>query len=242
MFNALKIWVISPFYLVWKAPGVRKANKIEDEKERTIALQNFFHDYIKFIFNIMNIEVKTTGLDNIPADESALFVANHQSILDPLIIITGTQNYFSFMIAAEYQFTERIPVLGTVLKSMHNVFIDRSKLKESIRALNQGIENLKEGRNFMIFPEGEITHLITDEKIGEFKSGSFKTALKAKTGIVPMTILGSEKIQKRVSIFGSIHSGAVELIIHPFIRYDDIKGMDSKDVAEMVQNIVKKEL
>ena len=56
---------------------------------------------------------------------------------------------------------------------MGGLFMDREDPKEGLKVINEVANQVKAGRNFLIFPEG--TRSKNGNKMGEFKSGSFKT-------------------------------------------------------------------
>ena len=69
--------------------------------------------------------------------------------------------------------------------------MDRDDVRQSLRVIQEVTEEVKSGRNFLIFPEG--TRSKERNHPGEFKGGSFKCAIKARCPIVPVAMLDSYK-------------------------------------------------
>ena len=64
--------------------------------------------------------------------------------------------------------------------------MDRENLRQSMQVINEAADAVKEGKNVILFPEG--TRSRKGNQLLEFKSGSFKIAVKAKCPIVPVAL------------------------------------------------------
>ncbi len=167
----LSLFILAFMAIFWK-------NKPEKRDAFTMKFVKNVFRHVRFIAG-----VKTTviGLENIPTDEPVLFVGNHRSFFDILI------SYEYFIRPTGYVAKKEIdsfPVLNTWMRHVHCLFLDRSNPKEGLKAILEGIENIKNGYSMVIFPEG--TRAKTDEML-PFKEGSLKMAEKSKCAIVPMT-------------------------------------------------------
>ena len=69
-----------------------------------------------------------------------------------------------------------MPLLRTWMRRLHCLFIDRENVKEALKTILAGIDNVKNGISMCIFPEG--TRNKTDDLMLPFKEGSFKIAEK----------------------------------------------------------------
>lgn len=118
-----------------------------------------------------------------------LYIGNHRSYFD--IIITyarcpGLTGYVSKNVL------EKVPLLSTWMRRLHCLFINREDVKEALKTILAGIDNIKNGISMCIFPEG--TRNTTDELLLPFKEGSFKMAEKTGCPIIPMAISGSAEV------------------------------------------------
>ena len=82
---------------------------------------------------------------------------------------------------------------------MKAYMMDRNDIRQSLQVIVNVTNEVKNGRNYLIFPEG------TRSKMGnemlEFKGGSFKAATKAKCPIVPVALIDSF-----IFIFGCLYT------------------------------------
>ena len=151
-----------------------------------------------------------SGLENLPAAGGVLFVANHQGAFDIPLLLGYVPGLKGFVSKKE---NCRLPIVGTWMKLLRCIFIDRKDLRQSARAIARGIRDLQAGRSLVIFPEG------TRSKSGvmkRFKEGSFKLATRSGAAIVPLTIDGSYRLLEGNR--GRITPGKVRLHIHPADR------------------------
>ena len=114
-----------------------------------------------------------------------LHVANHQSLFDFPAQLVRTKTPCGFVAKKE---TLKLPLIRTWMSLNDCVFIDRLNPREAMKALNQTVDKLNEGKSMTIFPEGTRSK---DGKLGEFKSGAFKIAQKTGVPIIPVYIKGS---------------------------------------------------
>ncbi len=174
--------------------------------------------------------IQVNGAKNVPVSGGVLFVCNHQSNFDIPIMIGFVPRDKGFIAKIELL---KIPIFRMWIKALGSVFIDRHDARQSLAAINQAVERLKEGHSLVIFPEGTRS---SDGKLGHFKPGSLKLALKAKVPVVPVTINGSMNIMpKGTSI---IKSAAVEVIISQPLFPEELVEVSAIHVAEKVRNLI----
>ena len=111
--------------------------------------------------------VKTTviGYENIPKDEPVLFVGNHNSNFDTVIVYSMLPGLTGFVAKKEM---EKIPLLHHWMKLLYCLFLDRKNIKEGLKTVLQGIEYIKNGISITIFPEGTRSK---DRGNGTFQGG-----------------------------------------------------------------------
>ena len=112
--------------------------------------------------------------------------------------------------------------------------MDRDDVRQGLQIINEVANQVKSGRNFLIFPEG--TRSKNGNRMGEFKSGSFKAATKAKCPIVPVAIIDSYLPFDR----NSINKVDVQIHVLPPIPYEEYQGMKTTEIAEMVKKRIEK--
>lgn len=128
------------------------------------------------------------GKEDIP-DGANLYVANHRSYYDTLICYMCMDIPTGFVAKKELK---RIPLLSQWIELIGSVFLDRSNIKEGLRAILKAIDIVKEGYSMVIFPEGTRNKNQNKDIPAEFKEGSLQIAKKAHCPIVPVAIKNTE--------------------------------------------------
>lgn len=133
------------------------------------------------------VEVKLVGAENLP-DEPAIIAPNHASHFDIAALLGHLPGHNRFAAKKELF---REPVLGTVMKTLGMVPIDREDPTQSIALLNK-IEARGDGAfSLIMFPEGTRSR---DGRMGAFKNGAFTLAIQLGRPIVPIAIHGTSSI------------------------------------------------
>ncbi len=143
----------------------------------------------RVILFICGTKVTVIGEENVPKDEAVLYIGNHRSYFDIIITYARCPGLTGYVAKNTM---EKIPLLSTWMRRLHCLFINREDVKEALKTILAGIENIKNGISVCIFPEG--TRNKTDDLMLPFKEGSFKMAEKTGCAIVPMAITNSAEI------------------------------------------------
>jgi len=190
--------------------------------------------WARLLIAIAGGRVDVSGLENLPVGGGILFVSNHQSAFDIPLLLGYVPGLKGFVSKKE---NSRLPIVGTWMKLLHCIFIDRKDLRQSAQAIGRGVSDLQAGRSLIVFPEG------TRSKSGvmkRFKDGSFKLATRSGAAIVPLTIDGSYRLLEGNR--GRITPGKVHLHIHPLIRLQDLSAAGKSTLTESVQRIIASKL
>ncbi len=148
---------------------------------------------IKFliIFKLF-FRFKVIGQENIPQDGPFIIVANHSSLLDPVILGASVRPKVIF-VAAAYLF--EIGWLGYLLRKANSIPVQR---ENDIKAIKQALKILQQGGVLGIFPEGGI-----DRQKNNFpvRAGAAYLATKVGVPVVPIKIKGADKVLPRGAKF-----------------------------------------
>ena len=177
-----------------------------------------------------NVEIKAYGVENIPSEGSFMFFPNHQGLYDVLAMIETSPIFFSVVVKKELM---KIGFLRTVFKIMGAYAIDREDIRQSMTVIQSMTEDVKNGRNFLIFAEG--TRSRQGNKLLDFKGGSFKSATKAKCPIVPCALIDSFKPFDE----NSIKPVTVKLFYLPPMYYEEYKDMKTVEIAAEVKRRIE---
>lgn len=217
------IWVpYGWFKLCWCAAHVDRYS----EKERYELLQYIDNRAIRG----GNIKIEAYGLENIPKENGFMFFPNHQGLYDVLAILDVCPKPFSVVAKKEIA---NIQFLKQVFACMKAYMIDRDDIKQSLQVIINVTNEVKKGRNYLIFPEG--TRSKNGNELLEFKGGSFKAATKAKCPIIPVALIDSFKP------FDTNTTSQVTVQVH-FLKplyYEDYKDMNTKEIAALVRERIQ---
>lgn len=126
-----------------------------------------------------------------------------------------------------------IPLLKQVFHIMGAYAIDREDIRQSMGVINRVAEDVKNGKNFLIFAEG--TRSKQGNKPQEFKGGSFKSAYKAKCPIVPVALMNAF-----IPFDGNtIEKVTVKVIYLEPIPYEEYKDMKTVEIAAEVKRRIE---
>jgi len=160
-----------------------------------------------------------------------IYVANHQSHIDTPVLFYALPIALFFIAKKELK---HIPFLGWYMQLVGMVFIDRSDKEKAARSLEQAAEQIRKGKNILSFPEGTRS---IDGTLGLFKRGSFKMAIHHQLEIVPVGIVGTNRIIPAQTF--EIHPGNVHVVVGEAIDpslwedADNLAAYTQQKVAEL---------
>ena len=160
-----------------------------------------------------------------------MFFPNHQGLYDVLAILEACPKPFSVVAKQE---VAHIQFLKQVFACMKVYTIDREDVRQAMKVITDVSEEVKNGRNYIIFAEG--TRSKNGNEVQEFKGGSFKAATRAKCPIVPVALIDAFKP------FDTNTISPVKVQVH-FLKplyYDDYKAMKTKEIADLVKERIQK--
>lgn len=174
------------------------------------------------------IEVK--GVENIP-DEPVLFVSNHRSYFDILVIHTTSTKRPGFVAKKEM---EKFPLLNWWMKNICYLFLDRKDLRSGVQMIKDGAALIQKGHSMVICPEGTRNQ---KAEMLPFKEGSLKMAEKAGCAVIPVTLIDTDQLLEARPGF-DIRKGHVKVIYGKPIYLNELSQEDKKKAGNYVQNII----
>ena len=167
--------------------------------------------------------VKVTGKENIKKNVSYVIVANHQSQYDIFVLYGWLGIDFRWIMKKELR---NAPFIGYASAKVGHIFIDRSSPVAAMKSIEDAKKQLKNGTSVVIFPEGTRSR---KGKLRKFKKGAFKIAHQLDLPILPVTLVGTNKIMGPG--FLNVMPGKVKLIIH--------KPIDVKEYKDKPDELMK---
>ena len=182
-------------------------------------------------------KVTVKGKELVPRDEAVLYVANHRSMFD--IVLLYAQMFRATAIVSKKEI-KKVPILSWWMVIMRCRFMDRQDLKQSLRVILGCIEDAKNGISILIYPEGTRSKGDSELDMNPFKEGSFKIALKSGVKIVPVALHGTREIFERQ--FPLIRSNRVTIAYGDPIDPKALDKEGQRHIAEYCRQKIKEML
>jgi 1-acyl-sn-glycerol-3-phosphate acyltransferase len=134
------------------------------------------------------------GLENIPATGGAIFAGNHLSVADELFLGAVVPRHIAFWAKAEYFRGGGIGgnVTKFVLEGLGAIKVERGGGRAALAAFDGAIPVLKAGDMVAVYPEGTRS---PDGRLYRGRTGVARLAVAAGVPIIPVGMLGTEKVQ-----------------------------------------------
>jgi 1-acyl-sn-glycerol-3-phosphate acyltransferase len=190
--------------------------------------------WAKFILFGMGFRTKIT-FEEMPQDgKSYMFVANHTSMTDIMLMLSVTKNPFVFVGKKELV---KIPLFGFFYKRTC-ILVDRKSSKSRMQVFERAQKRLNQGLSICIFPEGGVP--AESIMLDTFKDGAFRLAIEHEIPIVPMTFYDNKKLFSYTFLSG--RPGLMRAKVHRFFDTKNQNPEDKKLLNEKVRNVILTEL
>ncbi|MVU79205.1 HAD-IB family hydrolase [Nocardia sp. ET3-3] len=172
------------------------------------------------------VKVRVVGAEHARAPRPAVFIFNHQSQFDIVVVaeVLGT----GFTGVAKREITKN-PVFGPLMRFVEVTFIDRANTAVAKAELAPVVDTLRGGLSVVIAPEG--TRSLTP-RVGPFKKGAFHIAIQAGVPVIPVVIRNAGEIAWRNSAV--VRKGIVDVAVLPPI---DVSGWDPSHMDAEVEGV-----
>ncbi len=203
---------------------------VQNAVNNQTVLNPFLRSVCRLVPASFGISVTVEGLENIDPDRTYIFVANHVNIFDGFILY-GYIPHFVRGVELEDHFSW--PVWGSVTRKLGNIPISHKDHRSAVRSLEKASEALKRGVSLIMLPEG---HRTRNGKLQPFMRGPFRTALAARTDIVPIVM---KDAYERKSVNSKlVHPGRVQLVFGKPVSAESFQGSSDKDLRDRVREII----
>lgn len=176
------------------------------------------------------VTIEPHGLENLPKEPGYIMFPNHQGLFDVLGFLETSPQPFTVVMKKEVENVFLLKQVRILLKAQ---CMDREDIRDSLRVINRMTKEVKEGRNYLIFPEG--TRSRAGNHLLDFKGGSFKSAVNARCPIVPVAVIDSYKAFDTKSV----RPVTVRLHYLPPLSYEEYWGMRTKEIAALVKSRIE---
>lgn len=174
------------------------------------------------------VKLKVEGLEHIDKTDSYIFMANHQGSYDIFALLGHLPVQFKWLAKKELF---SIPFLGWAMAAARYISIDREGTRDTVKAMNEAAQKIRNGMSVVIFPEGSRS---PDGSIQPFKKGGFTLAIKAGVPIVPVAISGSREIMPKDRL--TLGPGRIRIRIG---RSIETRGCSLKDWKWLMKKVAE---
>jgi 1-acyl-sn-glycerol-3-phosphate acyltransferase len=199
--NALRLVLVGLYTLII-GPLVIAVSPFDREARAVRALGR---TWVGWILRTFGVRVEAGGLEHVPTHAPAIFMCNHQSLVDIAAVVATLPASVSWRFVAKKELV-RVPIFGWCLVATGQIIVDRGNRERAVASLRRGAERIRGGASVIVFPEGTRS---PTGSLRPFKSGPFHLAVEAQVPIVPITVSGSQRITPKGSLH--VHAGTVKI-------------------------------
>jgi putative phosphoserine phosphatase/1-acylglycerol-3-phosphate O-acyltransferase len=175
---------------------------------------------------LAGVSLNVSGEEHLWSDRPAVFIFNHQSSLDMLVIGSLVRRDITGVAKKEAARDPRFAPVGMLTDV---AYIDRKDSKQARSALEPVVEKLRSGTSLAIAPEGTRT---PTPRLGRFKKGAFHIAMQAQVPIVPIVLRNAGELMWRGS--SVVRSGTIDVVVLPPVATD---GWRVEDLDRHIEKI-----
>ena len=156
---------------------------------------------------VAGVDVEVQGAEHLWEERPAIFVFNHQSQLDPIVVMTMLRHDFTGVAKAE---AKNIPLFGQLFQLADVAFVERGNIRQARDALKPAVEKVRRGTSLLMAPEGTRS---ATPRPGPFKKGAFHIAIQAGVPMVPIVLENAGELMWRHD--QTVRRGTVRAVVHP---------------------------
>lgn len=143
---------------------------------------------------LSGIRYEIEGVEKLDQSKPYIYIFNHRSFIDAPVIPMAIPQELRALGKKELS---KIPFFGWIVGKFA-IWVDRSSVESRRASLEKLLGVLEKGISVVVAPEG--TRNDTDEILLPFQKGAFRLSVETGIPILPIAVLGADRIMKRGSI------------------------------------------
>ena len=147
--------------------------------------------FFKSVLWLAGTKIEASGLEHlseVPDDKGILFIGNHRSYFDILVLQTLVDRPLGFIAKKEFK---KVPLFSWWVADIGSLFLDRKNIRAGLGTINLGTEYMKQGLSLGLYPEGTRNH---SSEMLPFKTGGYRMAEKSGSPMVLVAMTGTDDI------------------------------------------------
>jgi 1-acyl-sn-glycerol-3-phosphate acyltransferase len=177
---------------------------------------------------LSGIRYEIHGLSHIDLGKTYIYIFNHRSFIDAPVIPMSIPQELRALGKKELS---KIPFFGWVVGKLA-IWVDRSSVQSRRASVSKLVKILAKGKSVVVAPEG--TRNDSDAILLPFQKGAFRLSIETGIPILPMAIIGADKVMKRGSIL--LTPGKIRIYFSEPIHPNDRVEKDINEFAEKCRN------
>ena len=194
-------------------------------------------DHIRYIMQRAiaagNIDLQVEGVENLRHAGGFMLYGNHQGLFDVVAIAASCPPPLGCVYKKEIR---SVPLLKQIYACTKSFAMDREDARQALQVIQAVTEEVKSGRNYLIFPEGTRSKL--GNRMLPFHAGSFRCAVKANCPVVPFVFVDSFRVLDEKGC----QNLTVKLRYLTPILPAEFAGMKPAQLADLVKSRIEAEL
>ncbi len=223
-------------HLITRYPKILKMRKHKEKYDlhtRYSISQKLIRQVNKSSFHC---EFIVKGRENISSQQT-IYYGNHTANFDPIALLTIMPYPVCFLAKQEVL---KMPIIGPIADLIGSRFIDRMDLRSEIKVFREIDNDLQEypELSYCVFPEGTRSKR-PDFEMLPFHAGSFKIATRRELPIVPIAFYMTDRV-----LYQKYHykKYPIQITFLKPLYPQDYEHMTSQEIADYVQNEIRKEV
>lgn len=193
-------------------------------------------DYIwaRIYFPLALFRTKVEFKGKKPGKGPVIYCANHFSYLDiPSMGLLPKQACFVGKASIK-----KTPLFGYMFRSLH-IAVNRSSVRDRVRAYKRYAEAIRDGKSLFIYPEGGIVSNEIPVQ-AHYKDGAFRVAIEENVPIVPITIPYNWRVLP--DGIWTLQNNYIKLIVHEPICTNNLTLDDVQILKTKVHSIIQSQI
>jgi len=142
---------------------------------------------LRIYFRLIGRRIVLIGRENIEAHGASIYVSNHTSYADVLVVMALFGTNYHFVAKSEIN---DMPFIGSFLRKIGHFSFERGKIRARSRQIEQMEKALLRGKSVFVFAEGTFT---AAPGVRPFHLGAFRASVKTGKPIVPVALRGARE-------------------------------------------------
>jgi fatty-acyl-CoA synthase len=162
--------------------------------------------WARWLIGASGCALTVSGGDYIHEDRPVVFVSNHTSYLDSIVLMAALPWPYLFVVAQAYA---AWPVVGTAIRKAEYITVDRRSAMTRAGSFTVIEAALRKGSSVLIYPEGRRGR---GPQLEPFRAGAFRAAAATGCPVVPISVRGTRLIMRRGVRL--LRRGSIDVTIH----------------------------